>query len=46
MLSVIPLSSNIEGLEQTGSSVFDLLARISIFLYDVLGPIGSSTIVL
>ena len=40
----IPLGSVIEDVQMTGSTVIDLVVRISIALYDVFGDVGSATI--
>lgn len=41
----IPLGSVIEDVETTGSAAIDVLGRLSIFLYDLLGgDLGSSTV--
>ncbi|MGX1855825.1 hypothetical protein ACWIFB_00160 [Dietzia sp. NPDC055340] len=41
----IPLGSVIEDVQTTGSAGIDLLGRLSIFLYDLLGgDLGSSTV--
>ena len=40
----IPLGSVIENIETTGSAAIDLLGRLSIFLYDIVGEVGSLTV--
>lgn len=40
----IPLGSVIDDVQTTGSAAIDLLGRLSIFLYDVFGEVGSATL--
>lgn len=40
----IPLGSVIENVETTGSVAIDLLGRLSIYLYDIFGEVGSMTL--
>lgn len=40
----IPLGSVIDDVQTTGSAAVDLLGKLSIFLYDLLGNVGSSTV--
>lgn len=42
----IPLGSVIEDVTTTGSAAVDLLGLVSIYLYDLLGNVGSSTVTL
>ena len=40
----IPLGSVIDDIQTTGSAAIDILGRLSIYLYDIVGDVGSLTL--